>query len=82
MDKLVKQLKNMKNATQAQYKEAIDKYAYSELIKDLKDAGIDKDDLLDDEFNELLQEKIKQSSTFAKGAMVATGAMLFLELLG
>jgi len=82
MEKLVTQLKNMKNATQAQYKDAIDKYAYSELLKDLKDAGIDKDDLLDDEFDELLQEKIKQSQTFAKGAMVATGVMLFLEFLG
>ena len=82
MDKLVSQLKSMKNATQAQYKEAIEKYAYGEVIKELKDAGIAKDDLLDDEFNELLQEKIKQSQSFASGAMVATGAMLFLELLG
>jgi len=82
MDKLVSQLKNMKNATQAQYKEAIDKYAYSEVIKELKEAGIDKDELLDDEFDELLKEKIKQSQSFAKGAMVATGVMLFLGLLG
>ena len=82
MDKLVSQLKNMKNATQSQYKEAIDKYAYSEVIKDLKDAGINKDELLDEEFDELLKEKIKQSRTFANGAMVATGVMLFLELLG
>ena len=82
MEKLVSQLKQMKNATQAQYKEAIDKYAYSEVIKDLKEAGIDKDELLDDEFDELLKEKIKQSQTFAKGAMAATGVMLFLEILG
>ncbi len=82
MNKLVSQLKQMKNATQTQYKEAIDKYAYSEVIKDLKEAGIDKDDLLDDEFDELLKEKVKQSQTFAKGAMTATGALLFLELLG
>ena len=82
MNKLVSQLKQMKNATQTQYKEAIDKYAYSEVIKDLKEAGIDKDDLLDDEFDELLNEKVKQSQTFAKGAMTATGALLFLELLG
>ena len=82
MDKLVDQLKSMKNATQAQYKEAIDKYAYSEVIKDLKEAGIDKDELLDDEFDELLKEKVKQSQTFAKGAMTASGVLLFLELLG
>ncbi len=82
MNKLVSQLKQMKNATQTQYKEAIDKYAYSEVIKDLKEASIDKDDLLDDEFDELLKEKVKQSQTFAKGAMTATGALLFLELLG
>jgi hypothetical protein len=82
MDKLVNQLKSMKNATQAQYKEAIDKYAYSEVIKDLREAGIDKDELLDDEFDELLKEKVKQSQTFAKGAMTASGVLLFLELLG
>jgi len=82
MNKLVNQLKQMKNATQTQYKEAIDKYAYSEVIKDLKEAGIKKDELLDDEFDELLKEKIKQSQTFAKGAMAATGVLLFLELLG
>ena len=82
MDKLVDQLKSMKNATHAHYKEAIDKYAYSEVIKDLKEAGIDKDELLDDEFDELLKEKVKQSQTFAKGAMTASGVLLFLELLG
>jgi len=82
MDKLVNQLKSMKNATQAQYTEAIDKYAYSEVIKDLKEAGINKDELLDDEFNELLKEKVKQSKTFAKGAMVGAGALFLLELLG
>ena len=82
MDKLVNQLKEMKNATQTQYKEAIDKYAYKEVIKDLKEAGIDKDELSDDEFDELLKEKVKQSQTFAKGALFGAGALLFLELLG
>lgn len=82
MNKLVSQLKNMKNATQAQYKEAIDKYAYSEVMKNLQEAGINKDELLDDEFDELLKEEIKRSQTFANGAMTATGIFLFLELLG
>jgi hypothetical protein len=82
MDKLVTQLKQMKNATQAQFKEAIDKYAYSEVIKDLKEAGINKDELIDEEFDEFLREKVQQSQAFAKGAMIATGAMLLLELLG
>ena len=82
MTKLVNKLKQIKNATQEQYKEAIDKYAYGEVINDLKEAGIQKDDLLDDDFNELLKDKVKQSQTFAKGAMTATGVLLFLELLG
>lgn len=82
MKKLVEQLKEMKNATQIQYSEAINKYAYNAVLKDLKDAGIDKDELLDDEFEELLKEKVKQSQTFAKGAMAASGVFLFLELLG
>jgi len=82
MDKLVTQLKEMKNATQTQYKEAIDKYAYDEVIKDLKEAGLNKDELLDNEFDELLKEKVKQTHIFAKGAMAASGTLLFLELLG
>ena len=82
MTNLVNKLKQIKDVTQEQYKEAIDKYAYNEVIKDLKETGIQKDDLLDDDFNELLQEKVKHSQTFAKGAMTATGALLFLELLG
>ena len=82
MKKLVSQLKQMKNATQAQYKEAIDKYAYNEVIKDLKEAGIEKDEMLDEDFDELLKEKVKQSQSFAKGAMTASGVLLFLELLG
>ena len=82
MNDLVNQLKEMKSATQEQYKEAIRKYAHSEVIKDLKEAGIDKDELLDAEFEELLDEQIKKSSTFAKGAMSAAGVLLFLELLG
>lgn len=82
MDRLVNQLKQMKNATQTQYQEAIKKYAYSEVVKELREAGIERDDLENSEFDELLKEKEKQSKTFAKGAMVATGAMLFLELLG
>jgi len=82
MNKLVNQLKQMKNATQLQYKQAIDKYAYNEVLKDLKEAEIDKDELLDEDFDELLQEKINTSQSFAKGAMTATGALLFLELLG
>lgn len=82
MQNLVEQLKNMKNATQAQYDEAIYKYAHSEVLKELKEAGVSRDDLDDEEFEGLLKEKIKHSKTFAKGAMVASGAILFLELLG
>ena len=82
MKNLITQLKSITNATQSQYDEAIVNYSKEQVLKELKDAGISKDEISDDEFNELLQEQIKQSKSFSKGAMVATGAFLFLELLG
>lgn len=82
MEKLTRKLKSMKNATQSQYQEAIKKYAYDEVINDLKDAGIEKEDLCDDEFQELLDEKIKKSKMHANTILAAGGVLLFLELLG
>ena len=82
MDNLVSKLKSLKNATQSQYDDVIVKYSNDEILKELKQAGISKDDLTDDEFKELLDAKIKESKAFSKGALVATGAFLFLELLG
>lgn len=82
MDNLTNKLKSLKNATQTQYDEVINKYSENEVLKELKEAGINKDDLSTDEFDELLEDKIKQSKSFSKGAMVAGGALLFLEFLG
>ena len=82
MDKLVMKLKQIKNATQSQYDSTVDKYAKDEVLRELKEAGISKDDLSDDEYEELLKEKTKQAKTFANGALTASGAILFLELLG
>jgi len=82
MQDLITKLKSIKNATQSQYDEVIINYSKTEVLKELKDAGISKDDIGVEEFDELLEEKIKESKAFSKGAMVAGGAMLFLELLG
>lgn len=82
MQELIDKLKHMKNATQAQYEEVIEKYAYKEVIQNLKEAGLEKDDLSDEEFNALLNEQKKRSGSFAKGALAASGVFLFLELLG
>ena len=82
MDTLIDKLKRVKNATEQQYDTVITNYAKDEVLKELKDAGISKDDISDEEFDELLEEKIKESKAFSKGAMIAGGAMLFLELLG
>lgn len=82
MNKLVEQLKSMKNATKEQYESAIKKYAHSEVIKELKEAGLEKKDITQSEFDELLKDKVTQATSFSKGAMVAGGALLFLELLG
>jgi hypothetical protein len=82
MKNLITQLKSITNATQSQYDEVIVNYSKEQVLKELQDAGISKDEISDDEFDELLQEQIKQSKSFSKGAMAATGAFVFLELLG
>lgn len=82
MENLVKKLNSLKNATQSQYDETIKKYAETEVIKELKDAGVSIDDISTQEFQELLEDKIRASKAFAKGAMVAGGVLLFLDLLG
>lgn len=82
MQEMVEKLKGLKNATQSQYDEVIDKYSKKQVIEDLKKAGISKDELSDAEFQELLNEQVDKSKSFSKGALVATGALLFLEFLG
>ena len=82
MQEMVNKLKSLKNATQSQYDEVIQKYSHEQVLEDLKKAGISKDELSDEEFQELLDEQVVKSKSFSKGAMIATGAFLFLELLG
>jgi len=82
MHEMVNKLKSLKNATQSQYDEVIQKYSHEQVLEDLKKAGISKDELSDEEFQELLDEQVVKSKSFSKGAMIATGAFLFLELLG
>jgi len=82
MQEMVNKLKSLKNATQSQYDEIIQKYSHEQVLEDLKKAGISKDELSDKEFQELLDEQVVKSKSFSKGAMIATGAFLFLELLG
>jgi len=82
MNELITKLKSIKNATQSQYDEVINKYSQAEVLNELTEAGISKEDISQEEFDELLEEKIKESKAFSKGAMVAGGAFLFLELLG
>lgn len=82
MDNLVEKLKSLKNASGRECREAIEKHSYNQVIKELKEAGLSKEDIPQEEFDQLLQGKIKENTSFAKGAMVAGGAILFLQLLG
>ena len=82
MQELKTKLLNMKNATQQQYREAIETYSKKEVIKELSSAGLSREDLSDEEFQELLEAKVQQATAFSKGLMVAGGAFMFLELLG
>lgn len=82
MQEMVEKLKSVKNATQSQYDEIINKYSKDQVLKDLEKAGISKSELSEEEFNELLGEQVVKSKSFSKGAMVAGGLFLFLEFLG
>ena len=82
MRDLVSELKNIKNATKLQVDSIIDSYSYEQVIKDLKEAGINKDELSDEEFKQLLAEEVVKSRKFSKGLLVGGGAILLLELLG
>lgn len=82
MQETIEKLKNMKNATQEQVDKVINKQAYNTVIKDLKESGIEIEDLSDEEFKQLLAEEVKKTKTFTKGALVGAGALAFLELLG
>ena len=65
-----------------QYDEIIINYSKEQVLEELKEAGVSRDEISDNEFNELLQEQIKQSKSFSKGALMAGGVFMFLELLG
>lgn len=82
MAEWIDKIKSMKNATQEQVDAIIKEQSYKNVIKDLKEAGISESELSEEEFDQLMAEEIKKNKSFAKGAMVATGALLFLELLG
>ena len=82
MQELVENLKGMKSTTIAQYDAMIESHVHKEVIKNLKEAGLEKDDLSAEEFNALLSEQKKRANSFAKGALGASGIFLFLELLG
>lgn len=82
MNDLVEQLKSIKNATAMQYDNTIKKYANKQVLKELKVAGISKDDMSQEEFEVLTEQKYKEAKSFSKGALVTGGFLLFLELLG
>ncbi|DAB34029.1 MAG TPA: hypothetical protein CFH82_07390 [Sulfurospirillum sp. UBA12182] len=82
MNDLVEKLKSMKNATASQYDKTIKEYASKQVQKELKEAGISKEDMSQEEYEQLLEDKYKEAKSFSKGAMVAGGFLLFLELLG
>lgn len=82
MAEWIDKIKSMKNATQEQVDAIIKEQSYKNVIKDLKEAGISESELSEEEFDQLMAEEIKKNKSFAKGAMVATGALLILELLG
>jgi tripartite-type tricarboxylate transporter receptor subunit TctC len=82
MNDLIQKLKTMKNSTQGQIDSFIKEQSYKNVVKDLKEAGIDESELSDEEFKQLLAEEISKNKTFAKGALVGAGFLMFLDLIG
>lgn len=82
MQETVQKLKNLKNATQYEVTKVIHEQAYKSILKELKEDGININDLSDEEFTRLLKEEIKRVETFSKGALVGGGAILLLGLIG
>jgi hypothetical protein len=82
MKDLIEQLKNVKHATETEYNNIIINYSKEQVEKDLKEAGLCKDDLDTQEYEALLKQQIEKSKTFSKGAMAAGGLLMFLEFLG
>jgi hypothetical protein len=82
MSDLINKLKSIKNATKIEVDKVIDNYSYEQVVKDLKEAGIDRNDLSDIEFKQLLAEEVEKSRKFSKGLLVGGGAIMLLELLG
>jgi len=82
MQSTVNKLKSLKNVTEEKVNQIIKEQSYNAVLKELKEDGIDIDDLTEEEFNQLIAEEIKKQKTFSKGMMVGAGALLLLELLG
>lgn len=82
MNDMIEKLKTMKNATQEQVDKIIKEQSYKNVLKDLRDAGIEESEISDEEFSQLLAEEISKNKTFAKGALAGAGVLMFLELLG
>jgi len=82
MQSTVNKLKSLKNVTGEKVNQIIKEQSYNAVLKELKEDGIDIDDLTEEEFNQLIAEEIKKQKTFSKGMMVGAGALLLLELLG
>ena len=82
MKDLIKKIKSVKEITQSQFNSIIYDYSKEEVENELDQAGITKDDLSAEEFEELLEAKINETKSFSKGALMASGLFLLLELLG
>ncbi len=75
----------IKQATQDGLKEvdeAVKKQAYKKALAKLNEAGIDPEELSDEEMAQLVAEEVKEIRTFGKGAAVGAGALMVLNLLG
>lgn len=74
-------LKEYKESAFKDIDETITKQAYNNVIKDLKAADIDPEELSDEEFKQLMAEEIKEIKTLGKGTIAGAGAFVLFDFL-
>ena len=82
MEKILKSAKQLTDNATEQFNEVIYKTSHKKVLQQLRDDGIDVNDVSKEEFNHMLAEEIKTQKSFTKGAAIGAGALLFLDLLG
>lgn len=74
MNKIVKKIKSMPNASKEKIEGLIINISYKNVLKNLKNNGIEKSVMTDEEFKQLLAEEVAKNKAQVKG--ILKGALI------